>query len=126
MPLIRYKTGDFCERKGVVGGFEQIKMKSGREHTIINFDGNKLNTATIEDLIFQIDGVKDLQFQITNNKKIAKILVQNDNPESLNETKKRVNQYTKTDIGNIIKIGKKSDFKFSGTQSKLLRVVIID
>ncbi len=126
MPLIRYKTGDFCERKGSVGGFEQIKMKSGREHKIINFDGNKLNTATIEDLIFQIDGVKDLQFQITNDKKIAKILVQNDNPESLNETKQRVNQYTKTDLGNTIRIGKKSDFKFSGTQSKLLRVVIID
>ena len=48
-------------------------MKSGREHTIIDFDGNKLNTATIEDLIFQIEGVKDLQFQITNDKKIAKI-----------------------------------------------------
>ena len=126
MPLIRYKTGDFCERKGSVGGFEQIKMKSGREHKIINFDGNKINTATIEDLIFQIDGVKDLQFQITNDKKIAKILVQNDNPESLNETKQRVNQYTKTDLGNTIRIGKKSDFKFSGTQSKLLRVVIID
>ncbi len=126
MPLIRYKTGDFCQRKGSVGGFEQIKMKSGREHKIINFDGNKLNTSTIEDLIFQIDGVKDLQFQITNDKKIAKILVQNDNPESLNETKKRVNKYTKTDIGNTIRIGKKSDFKFSGTQSKLLRVVIID
>ena len=126
MPLIRYKTGDFCERKVSVGGFQQIKMKSGREHKIIYFDGNKLNTSTIEDLIFQIDGVKDLQFQITNDKKIAKILVQNDNPESLNETKQRVNQYTKTDLGNTIRIGKKSDFKFSGTQSKLLRVVIID
>ena len=126
MPLIRYKTGDFCERKGVVGGFEQIKMKSGREHTIINFDGNKLNTATIEDLIFQIEGVKDLQFQITNDKKIAKILVENDAPESLNETMQRVNQFTKTDIGNTIRISKKSDFKFSGTQSKQLRVVIID
>ena len=126
MPLIRYKTGDFCERKGVLGGFEQIKMKSGREHTIINFDGNKLNTATIEDLIFQIDGVKDLQFQITNDKKIAKILVENDAPESLNETMQRVNQFTKTDIGNTIRISKKSDFKFSGTQSKQLRVVIID
>ena len=126
MPLIRYKTGDFCERKGSVGGFEQIRMKSGREHKIIYFEGNKLNTATIEDLIFQIDGVKDLQFQITNDKKIAKILVQNENSESLNEIKQRVNQYTKTDIGNTIRIGKKSDFKFSGTQSKLLRVVIID
>lgn len=126
MPLIRYKTGDFCERKGVVGGFEQIKMKSGREHTIINFDGNKLNTATIEDLIFQIEGVKDLQFQITNDKKIAKILVENDNSESLHETMQRVNQFTKTDIGNTIRISKKSDFKFSGTQSKQLRVVIID
>ena len=101
-------------------------MKSGREHTIINFDGNKLNTATIEDLIFQIEGVKDLQFQITNDKKIAKILVDNDTLESLNETMQRVNDYTKTDIGNIIRIGKKSDFKFSGTQSKQLRVVIID
>ena len=46
-------------------------MKSGREHTLINFEGNKLNTATIEDLIFQINGVKDLQFQITKNKKIT-------------------------------------------------------
>ena len=64
MPLIRYRTGDFCEKKGVLGGFEQIEMKSGREHTLINFEGNKLNTATIEDLIFQIEGVKDLQFQI--------------------------------------------------------------
>ncbi len=126
MPLIRYKTGDFCVRKEAVGGFEQIKMKSGREHTIINFDRKKLNTATIEDLIFQIDGVKDLQFQITNDKKIVKILVENDNPESLDETKQRVNQFTKTDIGNTIKIGKKSDFKFSGKQSKQLRVVIID
>ena len=126
MPLIRYKTGDFCERKGVLGGFEQIKMKSGREHTIINFDGNKLNTATIEDLIFQIEGVKDLQFQITNDKKIAKILVEIENPESLDETIQRVNQFTKTDIGNTIRISKKSDFKFSGTQSKQLRVVIID
>ena len=126
MPLIRYKTGDFCVRKEAFGGFEQIRMKSGREHTIINFDGNKLNTATIEDLIFQIDGVKDLQFQITNDKKIVKILVENDNPESLYETKQRVNQFTKTDIGNTIRISKKSDFKFSGTQSKQLRVVIID
>ena len=88
-------------------------MKSGREHTIINFDGNKLNTATIEDLIFQIEGVKDLQFQTTNDKKIAKILVEIDNPESLDETIQRVNEFTKTDIGNTIRISKKSDFKFS-------------
>ena len=126
MPLIRYRTGDFCEKKGSLGGFEQIKMKSGREHTLINFEGNKLNTATIEDLIFQIDGVKDLQFQITKNKKIAKILVENENPNKLDETKQIVNQYTKTNIGENIIDAKKSDFKFSGTQSKQLRVVIID
>ena len=126
MPLIRYRTGDFCEKKGFLGGFEQIKMKSGREHTLINFEGNKLNTATIEDLIFQIEGVKDLQFQITKNKKIAKILVENENPNKLDETKQIVNQYTKTNIGNNIINAKKSDFKFSGTQSKQLRVVIID
>jgi len=126
MPLIRYKTGDFCERRGVKGGFEQIKMKSGREHTLINFEGNKLNTATIEDLIFQSDGVKDLQFQITHDKKISKILLENDNYENLDEVKQRVNKYTKTNIGNSISIAKKSDFKFSGTQSKQLRVVIID
>ena len=126
MPLIRYRTGDFCEKKGSLGGFEQIKMKSGREHTLINFEGNKLNTATIEDLIFQIDGVKDLQFQITKNKKIAKILVENENPNKLDETKQIVNQYTKTNIGDNIINAKKSDFKFSGTQSKQLRVVIID
>ena len=126
MPLIRYRTGDFCEKKGSLGGFEQIKMKSGREHTLINFEGNKLNTATIEDLIFQIDGVKDLQFQIKKNKKIAKILVENENPNKLDETKQIVNQYTKTNIGDNIINAKKSDFKFSGTQSKQLRVVIID
>ena len=126
MPLIRYRTGDFCEKKGFLGGFEQIKMKSGREHTLINFEGNKLNTATIEDLIFQIDGVKDLQFQITKNKKIEKILVENENPNKLDETKQIVNQYTKTNIGDNIINAKKSDFKFSGTQSKQLRVVIID
>ncbi len=126
MPLIRYRTGDFCEKKDSLGGFEQIKMKSGREHTLINFEGNKLNTATIEDLIFQIDGVKDLQFQITKNKKIVKILVENENPNKLDETKQIVNQYTKTNIGNNIINAKKSDFKFSGTQSKQLRVVIID
>ena len=101
-------------------------MKSGREHTLINFEGNKLNTATIEDLIFQINGVKDLQFQITKNKKIAKILVENENPNKLDETKQIVNQYTKTNIGDNIINAKKSDFKFSGTQSKQLRVVIID
>ena len=126
MPLIRYRTGDFCEKKGFFGGFEQIKMKSGREHTLINFEGNKLNTATIEDLIFQIEGVKDLQFQITKNKKLAKILVENENPNKLDETKQIVNQYTKTNIGDNILNAKKSDFKFSGTQSKQLRVVIID
>ena len=126
MPLIRYRTGDFCEKKGSLGGFEQIKMKSGREHTLINFEGNKLNTATIEDLIFQIEGVKDLQFQITKNKKLAKILVENENPNKLDETKQIVNQYTKTNIGDNILNAKKSDFKFSGTQSKQLRVVIID
>ena len=126
MPLIRYRTGDFCEKKGSLGGFEQIKMKSGREHTLINFEGNKLNTATIEDLIFQINGVKDLQFQITKNKKIAKILVEIENPNKLDETKQIVNQYTKTNIGENIINAKKSDFKFSGTQSKQLRVVIID
>ena len=126
MPLIRYRTGDFCEKKGSLGGFEQIEMKSGREHTLINFEGNKLNTATIEDLIFQIEGVKDLQFQITKNKKLAKILVENENPNKLDETKQIVNQYTKTNIGNNIINAKKSDFKFSGTQSKQLRVVIID
>ena len=126
MPLIRYRTGDFCEKKGFLGGFEQIKMKSGREHTLINFEGNKLNTATIEDLIFQIEGVKDLQFQITKNKKLAKILVENENPNKLDETKQIVNQYTKTNIGDNIINAKKSDFKYSGTQSKQLRVVIID
>jgi len=126
MPLIRYRTGDFCEKKGFLGGFEQIKMKSGREHTLINFEGNKLNTATIEDLIFQIEGVKDLQFQITKNKKIAKILVENENPNKLDETKQIVNQYTKTNVGDNIINAKKSDFKYSGTQSKQLRVVIID
>ena len=126
MPLIRYRTGDFCEKKGSLGGFEQIEMKSGREHTLINFEGNKLNTATIEDLIFQIEGVKDLQFQITKNKKLAKILVENENPNKLDETKQIVNQYTKTNIGDNIINAKKSDFKYSGTQSKQLRVVIID
>ena len=124
MPLIRYRTGDYCERKRTVNGFEQIKMKSGREHTLINFEGTNLNTATIEDLIFQTDGVKDLQFQITNNKKISKILVENENLKSLDEIRQRVNQYTKTTIGENIIIAKKSDFKFSGTQSKQLRVVI--
>jgi len=124
MPLIRYRTGDYCERKPTINGFEQIKMKSGREHTLINFEGTNLNTATIEDLIFQTDGVKDLQFQITNNKKISKILVENENLKSLDEIRQRVNQYTKTTIGDNIITAKKSDFKFSGTQSKQLRVVI--
>ena len=124
MPLIRYRTGDYCERKGSLSGFEQIKMKGGREHTIINFEGIKLNTATIEDLIFQCDGVKDLQFQITNDKKNAKILVEIQNLDNLNEIKQRVNKYTKTKIGSNIIIAKKNEFKFSGTQSKQLRVVV--
>ena len=66
-----------------------------------------------------------MQFQITNDKKIVKILVENDNLNTLDEIKQRVNQYTKTNIGNKIIIAKRNDFKFSGTQSKQLRVVII-
>ena len=33
MPLIRYRTGDYCEDKGIIDGIRQIKMKGGREHT---------------------------------------------------------------------------------------------
>ena len=72
-------------------------------------EGNKLNTATIEDLIFQSDGIKDLQFQITHDKKLLKILIETDNLGILDETKQRVNQYSKTNIGDSIKISKKSE-----------------
>ena len=34
MPLIRYRTGDFCENKGKLNGIQQIKMLGGREHCI--------------------------------------------------------------------------------------------
>ena len=126
MPLIRYRTGDYCEDKGLINGIRQIKMKEGREHTLIRYKEDKLNSATLEDVIFQVGGVKDLQFQINTKKEIVKILVESENMDDLVVIKNKVKEFTNSDLDNLIYFGAKKDFKLSGTQYKQLRVAIID
>lgn len=126
MPLIRYRTGDFCENKGKVNGVQQIHIKGGREHCIALYKDEKINTATIEDLIFQDSEVKDLQFQVNRNKEIISIIIEIDNSSIYPDIQHKVNLFTKTDIGKLITLGKKNDFKLSGSQLKQLRVAIVD
>lgn len=126
MPLIRYRTGDFCENKGKVDGIQQIHMKGGREHCIALYKKYKINTATIEDLIFQDSHVKDLQFQVNRNREIISIMIEIDDISIYPDIQHKVNLFTKTDIGKLITLGKKTDFKLSGSQSKQLRVAIVD
>ena len=126
MPLIRYKTGDFCKSEGFINGFHQIKIKEGREHLLANYDGKKINTASIEDVIFTFEEVRDLQFQLTQKREIANILIEIDKEISSEEVQQKINLFTGTDLGKLIKIGYKPEFKFSGNQSKKLRVVILD
>ena len=83
MPLIRYRTGDYCEDKGIIDGIRQIKIKGGREHTLAIYNEDKLNTATLEDVIFQVGGVTDLQFQINAKKELVKIFVESENIDDL-------------------------------------------
>ena len=126
MPLIRYRTGDFCNNKGIIDGFHQIKVKEGREHSIASYKGNKLNTASIEDIIFTFEEVKDLQFQLTQNREIINILIEIDKKTNFQNIQNKVNKFTNTDLGKIINLGSNLDFKLSGNQGKKLRVVILD
>ncbi len=126
MPLIRYRTGDYCEDKGIIEGMRHIKMKDGREHTLVKHNEDKLNTATLEDVIFQVGGVRDLQFQINAKKEIVKILVESENMDDLVVIKNKVKEFTNSDLDNLIYSGTKKDFKLSGTQYKQLRVALLD
>ena len=126
MPLIRYRTGDFCNNKGIIDGFHQIKVKEGREHSIASYKGNKLNTASIEDIIFTFEEVRDLQFQLNQKKEIFNILIEIESREKVQEIKNKINFFTNSDLGKLITLGNNQDFKLSGYQSKKLRVVLLD
>ena len=126
MPLIRYRTGDFCTSKGIINGFHQIKIKEGREHLVANYKGNKFNTASIEDIIFTFEEVRDLQFQLTKNREVSKIVIEIGKQIDLQKIENKINIFTNTDLGKLITFGNNLDFKLSGTQSKRLRVVFID
>ena len=126
MPLIRYRTGDFCESKEIINGFYQIKIKEGREHIVANYKGNKLNTGSIEDIIFTFEEVRDLQFQLNQNKEILDILIDIDKKANIQEIKNKINLFTNTDLGTLVRSGNNLDFKLSGNQSKKLRVVFLD
>ncbi len=126
MPLIRYRTGDFCNSEEIIDGFYQIKIKEGREHVVANYKGNKLNTASIEDIIFTFEEVRDLQFQLNQKKEIFNILIEIESREKVQEIKNKINFFTKSDLGKLITLGNNQDFKLSGYQSKKLRVVLLD
>ena len=126
MPLIRYRTGDFCTREETIDGYFQIKIKEGREHVVANYKGIKLNTASIEDIIFTFEEVRDLQFQLTQKKEIINIIIEIEREENFQEIKNKINLFTNTDIGKLMILGKNQDFKLSGNQSKKLRVVLLD
>ena len=126
MPLIRYRTGDFCESIGKLNGIQQLKMLDGREHRLSFYENNKINTATIEDLILTADAVKDLQFQINKDNQIIRIVIEIENKNIYPDIQHKVNLFTNTDLGKLIILGNKADFKLSGSQSKLLRVAIVD
>ena len=126
MPLIRYRTGDFCNSEETKDGFYQIKIKEGREHVVANYKGNKLNTASIEDIIFTFEEVRDLQFQLNQKKEIFNILIEIESREKVQEIKNKINFFTNSDLGKLITLGNNQDFKLSGYQSKKLRVVLLD
>ena len=126
MPLIRYRTGDFCENEEIIDGFHRIKIKEGREHVIANYEGNKLNTGSIEDIIFTFEEVRDLQFQLNQNKEIVNILIHIEKEANLEEIKNKINLFTNTDLGKLVKSANNINFKLSGNQSKKLRVVLLD
>ena len=63
MPLIRYRTGDFCSTKESSDEGFKIQLKEGREHIVATYTGEKVNTGSIEDIIFKTNGVLDLQFK---------------------------------------------------------------
>ena len=126
MPLIRYRTGDFCESEEIINGFYQIKIKEGREHVVANYKGNKLNTGSIEDIIFTFEEVRDLQFQLNQNKEIVDILIDIEKKANLEEIKNKINLFTNTDLGKLVRSENSLDFKLSGKQYKKLRVVSLD
>ena len=100
-------------------------MKDGREHTLVIYNEDKLNTYTW-DVIFQVGGVRDLQFQVNPKKEIVKILVEAENMDDLVVIKNKVKEFTNSDLDNLIYLGTKKDFKLSGTQFKQLRVALLD
>jgi len=126
MPLIRYRTGDFCESEEIIDGFYQIKIKDGREHIVANYKGNKLNTSSIEDIIFTFSEVRDLQFQLNQDKEIFDILIDIEKEANLQEIKDKINLFTNSDLGKLVRSVNSLDFKLSGNQSKKLRVVLLD
>jgi len=126
MPLIRYRTGDFCESKEIINGFYQIKIKEGREHIVAYYKGKKLNTGSIEDIIFTFEEVRDLQFQLNQNKEILDILIDIDKKANIQEIKNKINLFTNTDLGKLVRSENSLDFKLSGKQYKKLRVVSLD
>ena len=126
MPLIRYRTGDFCESEEIIDGFYQIKIKDGREHIVANYKGNKLNTSSIEDIIFTFSEVRDLQFQLNQDKEIFDILIDIEKEANLQEIKDKINLFTNSDLGKLVRSVNSFDFKLSGNQSKKLRVVLLD
>ena len=84
------KDCDFCENKGKVDGVQQIQMKGGREHCIALYKGEKINTATIEDLIFQDSEVKDLQFQVNRNKEITDEVIEGERSRVFDQAENRM------------------------------------
>ena len=101
-------------------------MLGGREHCIAFYKNEKYNTATIEDLLLTDVEVKDLQFQLNKDKEILNIILEIDNDKVYPDIQHKLNLFTNTDMGKLVKLGNKGDFKLSGSQSKQLRVAIMD
>ena len=45
---------------------------------------------------------------------------------NIQEIKNKINLFTNTDLGTLVRSGNNLDFKLSGNQSKKLRVVFLD
>lgn len=76
MPLIRYRTGDYCNEWKIEGDRLYIRGIEGRRHINVKVAfGIELSTSVLEDYIFKIPEILNIQFILDSKGTLRNILV---------------------------------------------------
>lgn len=129
MPLVRYKTGDFCTDWKVIDGSLYLKGIKGRStHLLHILDGFTVSSIALENILFACPNIVEVQFFIDKNDHLDKLSIYTSNassidPFSLLKSSSLLPKAIVQRLIQIINVAKLTEIPRTGTQQKIVRVV---